>query len=341
MAEDPVVALLLLAAQQRGAFTWADARELGWTSSAADIARRAGLWNRLYRGVYVHQSDWDRFDAKHRHHCLAQARLLALGRGWCAARRSSALIQGLPLLGLAMPQRPQLVSAPKTASLRANNRHERYAALPAADTAMCGGTRVTAPARTVVDLAGTETFRSAVVVADAVLRAGTTREELAAVAARCASWPRGLSAQRVLAFADGLAESPLESISRVAAHELDLPAPELQIEVWVGLERIVRADFLWRSFNTIGLADGAVKYNSREDVMAEKWQIERLEDFGFEVVRWGWDHAYRPAGVLDVKLRRGFLRGGRQQLDPRVRLVATTVEANLASNLRLERRRAG
>lgn len=137
-----------------------------------------------------------------------------------------------------------------------------------------------------VDLARTECFRSAVVVADAALRAGTTTSLLAEVAGRCASWPGGAQAQR--------------------------------------------GDFLWRDAHTIGWADGAVKYTSRADLMAEKWQVERLENLGFEVVRWGWDEAYRGGPGFDRTISRARARGAAQQVDPGVRLVTTALTAPCA-----------
>ena len=59
--------------------------------------------------------------------------------------------------------------------------------------------------------------------------------------------------------------------------------------------------------------------------MRDKWQDEQLESVGFEVVRWGWDHAWRPVR-LRGPLSRAFERGRRQRVDPGVKLVQATVE---------------
>jgi hypothetical protein len=124
-------------------------------------------------------------------------------------------------------------------------------------------------------------------------------------------------------------ETALESLSWAACHTLGLEMPEPQVQVFLGSRLIARVDGLWRTRNTIGQADGLYKYNDRLGVIKDKKQDEELEDLGFEVARWGWDEAYRPEGVLDDRLRRAFERGSRQQLDPRVRLVATTLEQSL------------
>lgn len=337
---DPVAALALLATRQRGAFSWSQARDLGWTTAAAHVARKSKQWRRLFHGVYVDATVWESLDAKQKHLCLAKGRTLALKPGWHAARRTAALAHGLPLIGT-HPTVPQLVCSPTTPKARATNRHERLAVLHEDDLTIIDGLASTTPARTVVEIARDESFRNAIVVADAALRAGATREQLNAVIGRCSACPGTLAARRAADFADGLAETPLESISRVACHDVGLPPPELQIKVYLGRELIARLDFLWRDTNTAGLADGAVKYPDRAAVMAEKWQVERLEDIGLEVPRWGWDDAWRPQGVLDVKIRRAMARGARQELDPRVRFVRTTIEENIAANKRAAARRAG
>jgi hypothetical protein len=83
-----------------------------------------------------------------------------------------------------------------------------------------------------------------------------------------------------------------------------LPPPDLQ--VWVGDdgEVIGRADFLWRRYNTIGEADGAVKYLNPARARA---QLER--DAGYEVVHFTWAEITRvPAQVVE-SVRLAFSRG--------------------------------
>lgn len=138
------------------------------------------------------------------------------------------------------------------------------AALPPGDVTKRRGVPVTSVGRTVVDLARTVPFAEGVAVADSALRDNrTTRGELEAVLAQCPRWPGIQRARRVIAFADPLAESVLESISRAAFHELSLPRPELQ--VWVGDEDEIvgRVDFLWRQYRTIAEADGPLSTPGR------------------------------------------------------------------------------
>ena len=135
------------------------------------------------------------------------------------------------------------------------------AALPAEHVVSYRGVLLTSVPRTVIDLARILPFGEGVAVADSALYAGlTSKSELAAVIADCPRW-RGLQrARQVAGFSDARSESVLESLSRAAFHQAGLPPPDLQ--VWIGDdgEVIGRVDFLWRRYNTIGEADGAVKY---------------------------------------------------------------------------------
>lgn len=328
MAEDrqlrPELRLAAVASAQGGEFTNAQARAAGWTKAAIEAQVRSGTWHRVARGVYVDRALWDGMDARLRHLCEVRARLLVLGPGWAAARRSAVLAHDLPYLGK-QPQQPQLAHDKVRPGTRATSRHERIAGLPASDIRQGVGLQCTSLARTAVDLGRHESFRSAVVVADAALRRGLDRAVLLACAGRSVRWPGGPQAMRMAQFADGLSESPLESISRVAIADCGLPAPELQVEIWLGQRLLARVDKLWRGWNLVGEDDGRSKYDGADGFYAEKLREETLEDVGLEVVRWDWDTAWRPNGRLDAKIRRGMVQGSGKTLDPRVRFVTTTV----------------
>ncbi|MDP9183810.1 MAG: hypothetical protein M3P04_13660 [Actinomycetota bacterium] len=312
-------------AVQGGAFTTAQAHAAGFTRHAITAAVRGKAWRRLAKGVFVEEARWAAMDPRARHRCLLHARLLVLDESWFAARRSAAVVHDLPLIG-ALPGKPQLVRNAVPGVGTASTGYERVASLDGADVHRGAEPRRTSLARTVVDLAREEDFRSAVVVADAALRRGVGAAELYAVATRSSGWPGVARALRVLDFADGLAESPLESISRVAHRQCDIPRPELQVEIWVGARRVARVDNLWRGVNLVGEADGAGKYGSTADLYAEKGRQDEIEELGLEVVRWGWDDAWRPRGRLDVKVRAAMERGLRRTVDPRVRFVPVTVQ---------------
>lgn len=186
------------------------------------------------------------------------------------------------------------------------------AALPTAQIGRCDGVPVTAAARTVLDLARCSSLRAGVVVADSALhRKRTTRQELQTVLDTCHRWPGVQRAAEVVAFADALAESPLESIARVAFRDCGLPAPQLQALLGAGGQVIARVDFYWERFRTVAEADGEMKYDNR---FAATHQLRRdadLRDAGFEVVHFGWRDSYDTPSQVAASIRAAFRRGSR------------------------------
>jgi Protein of unknown function (DUF559) len=240
--------------------------------------------------------------------------LAVAGPGDVGSHHGAAAIHGLDVLG----QGPSdlAVTRPPGGSQKARaGVHVHVAALPGGHVTVRGGVRVTSVARTVVDLARTSPFRDGVVVADSALRNGqTSKDELLAVVADCANWPGIRRARMVVDFCDGKSESVLESISRVAFRDHGLPAPELQ--VWVGGEEtgvVGRADFLWRRYQTIGEADGAVKYADTSRAMSQLRRDAELRRAGFQVVHFTWYEINKVPHQVAASIWEAFRRGGRQE----------------------------
>lgn len=246
---------------------------------------------------------------------LRVAAILAVaGPGDVGSHHSAAAIHGLDVLG----QQPSdlAVTRPPGGSQKARaGVHVHVAALPGGHVTVRRGVPVTSVARTVVDLARTSAFRDGVVVADSALRNGlTSKEELLAVVADCAKWPGIQQARLVVDFCDGQSESVLESISRVAFRDHGLPAPELQ--VWVGGQEtgvVGRADFLWRRYQTIGEADGAVKYADTKRAISQLRRDAALRRAGFQVVHFTWYEINKVPHQVAASIWEAFRRGGRQE----------------------------
>ena len=173
--------------------------------------------------------------------------------------------------------------------------------------------QVTTAARTVVDLARTVGFESAVVTMDAALHAGlVTPDDLLELITWQLDWPGSRAAGRAVAFADGRAESVAESRGRVRMAEAELPRPDLQVNIHDEAGQFVgRGDMVLREQHTIGECDGRLKYRAAtagrriEDVL---WEEKRREDalraLGWEVVRFTWADLERsPAWLRDVPRR--------------------------------------
>jgi hypothetical protein len=164
------------------------------------------------------------------------------------------------------------------------------AALPPERRAKPGLLRATSIARTIIDLGRRVPLVDAVTAADAALqRCLISKGELREVLEFQTGWPGAVGAERVIELADGRAESPLESRSRMRLLEAGLPPPELQVDL-VDHQGIflARPDFFWPKLGVVGEADGRIKYSDGRG--RTLWDEKRREDLlrqqGYEVVRW-------------------------------------------------------
>jgi hypothetical protein len=148
--------------------------------------------------------------------------------------------------------------------------------------------RATTLERTVVDCARVGGFAEAVVIGDHALRKGA-RVEVMWSMANAAPGRRGVrKARRVLEALDGRSESPGESRTRLIIAGMDIPQPELQVELLVQ-GRVYRPDFLWRRQRVIVEFDGDYKYfdfrPTAEVILAERKRERRLIEAGWRFVR--------------------------------------------------------
>ena len=242
------------------------------------------------------------------------ATLASLGPQAVASHHTAARLQGLALLGR-VPEGIAITRVPGTGSRKSwSDVRVHHAALPIGHVGLYDGVPVTAAARTVADLARVSPFRAGVVVADCALRRKlTTKPELQAVIESCRRWPGLQRAAEVVAFADALAESPLESIARVAFRDCGLPPPELQ--AWLGADGrvIARVDFYWERFRTIAEADGDLKYDNRFEARYQLQRDAELRDAGFEVVHFGWREIYYTPMQVAESILAAFRRGSRSR----------------------------
>jgi hypothetical protein len=259
---------------------------LGWT--ADDLARAVsrGRLLRLRRGVYVstrHLEEWT---------SLQRADVDLARRGIAAALTSpsvlvshlaSAQLKGLP------------VWAPKARGCSTvDDNRTRVPGLhvhrtPVGDHASTvAGYRVTDAVRTVLDIACEFGTEAGLVVADAALAAGMIDVDELKVAVELGAGRTGIASARPLpAFADGRAESPLESRSRWKCHEFGLPAPIPQVLIYdLDGTFLGRVDLYWEA-GVIGEVDGAAKM---ADQGARRALLERqsaLTRTHLRLVRWG------------------------------------------------------
>jgi very-short-patch-repair endonuclease len=217
---------------------------------------------------------------------------------------SAAVLHGIPLLR--PPKRPTLTAGRGSGYQTCTREDVRIhvAGLWRADVDAWFGAPVTAVARTVMDLARLRGVAQGLMAADAALHEQlTTPRELRAALRRQRGWPGVRRARQVVEAADGLAESPLESLTRLCLREAGLPAPELQ--AWVDTPGgRYRVDFLWRGQKVILEADGMAKYAGNPTALAdEKRRQEHLERAGYRVIRVLWEDVVRHPAQTAARVR--------------------------------------
>lgn len=273
-------------------------RAEGVTGDEIDRARHAGRLTRLRPGAYLGSGDERLAEPEARHALAARAAVRQHGTSdGAASHTSAAAMHGLPLWRVPLV-RSHLTRPGEGGGRRTAYLHLHRAELEPDEVVLVDGVRVTSPARTVVDIARTLPFEQAVAVADAALHSEIVESGELAVALLRARGARGLpAARRVVAFADGAADGPGESISRVRFARSGLPRPELQHVVRDPSDRfIAQVDFWWPARALVGEFDGKSKYgrllkpgqNASDVVYREKRREDAVRALGSPVVRWDW-----------------------------------------------------
>lgn len=283
-----------LAARQGFVLTRAQARACGMNEAGIRRRVRRGTWWTPRRGVLAvvrvpapePGDEVARRLARRRRIALAGAAAALARPGQVVSGDCAAVLYGLPLF--VDPDRPQLTAGPVSTPGTRAALLVRPATLTTDEVARWFGVAVTTPERTVVDLAR-HGRRSGLIAADAALHErAVTRAAIDAALARAGGWPGIRRARHVLGLASPLAESPLESLTRLALCDWRVPAPQLQALIYDPLLGCTyRVDMLWPRQRLILEVDGRVKYTA-DELWREKRRQERLERLGYRVLRVMW-----------------------------------------------------
>lgn len=209
------------------------------------------------------------------------------------SHQSATLLHGLPGWDLKHDKVQVTRSAGRARSDRTVQVHRSPLGLD--DVCVLDGLRLTVPARAIVETTCTSSYEVGVVLADAALRDRlVTKQQLVGMATRHDHWPGSPAARSAAEFADGASESVGESRLRILIANEGLPAPRLQVEIRDPDGQLIgRVDFLLLDWLIVEF-DGAQKYESARDLMAEKWREDRLRELGYSFVRVGWADLDRP-----------------------------------------------
>ncbi len=166
------------------------------------------------------------------------------------------------------------------------------------DAAQIGDVPVTAPVRTVVDLARALPETEAVVAADSALRLGVSSvEELRSRLLSC----RGRGAAQVRAVGrllDPASGSVFETLVRLLFVSAGL-SPVTQYVVQDGPLFVARVDFAWPAARLAVEADGFAYHSDRAAYRRDRERLNQLERLGWRVLRFTWEDVHqRPEHVV-------------------------------------------
>lgn len=304
---------------RHGIFRRSDLADLGVDPTCIRAFLRRGWWTKLHHGIYIDAhilASTD--DPLARTRILASAAIAALPGPAYAFGPTSALLHSLVV------DRNLSTPISLVRSLHSDQRSlRRRVSTPSAFGDISVHRHAVPPERlTVVDgiptvdraiAAITTAARSDPMWAVATLDSLVWRDpaELALLPQLIEEW-RGLKGIGTVREAAALtregAQSALESISRFRLMAEGLPEPLLQVAFHDEDGLIGYADLVWRELKVIGEADGLGKYQTREDLIAEKRREDRLRALGWIVVRWTWDEIFRDPRAVAERIWRASVQ---------------------------------
>jgi hypothetical protein len=295
----PVVDPLLdLRLPHRDYFTRRQALELGETDQTLNAALRAGTLVRLRHGVYAFAHRLVGLEEEERHLLLARA-AVAQQRGTVAlAGPTAALHRGLAVFGhdLRIVHLARLDGG--SARRETGIVHHQVGAAVVDGITSLNGLLTVSTEDAVWQVALLSGLEGGVVTADSALhQLPGLVGPLAQVIARSRFHPHSRTALLALRMARREAESPGESLTRIACYRHGIPAPTLQHKVFDDFGQLLgTADLYWEGCRLLGEFDGRIKYErlrkegetASDVVTREKTREDGMRSTGRGMSRFIW-----------------------------------------------------
>ncbi|QAY72262.1 hypothetical protein ET445_01825 [Agromyces protaetiae] len=234
-------------------------------------ALRSGEVQRVRRGVYTQVTDvgasshWERAAERYRIGVIAAAQTMDAP---VFTSFSAIALARLPIFG-GWPDEVYVLSRNGSANRRRGV--IATASRGPVESRLIDGCATTSIEFSLIQLARRATLAAALTAVDAAIRVPrfggarpmTTIEALRAQHEAMLPYPGSLRVEAVLSRATPLADTPLETVSRLAFEQLGFEAPTLQLPMWLPeLGRQAFLDFYWESVDAGAEADGRGKYLS-------------------------------------------------------------------------------
>ncbi|MCW3813654.1 hypothetical protein ONA91_04170 [Micromonospora sp. DR5-3] len=283
-----------MAAARDGVVTLAQARAAGLNVHEVHRLCRSGRWRVVSRIGYL--VDADRYDGIPRR-ARIRAAVASFGPGAAAVLGTAAElhgIEGLPRtdeihLSLSGPAaRPARLAQPDVVV------HQLVIAPAQFERVV--GIMTTDPLRTLADLILRAERYTAVSLLDSALNRGLISvADLARVPSLLRGRRGAVAARGYLVEANGLAQSPLETRTRLRCVDGRVPSDVLQLPVRDhGGYLIGIGDLGWRGPHVIAEADGREVHRSPDALFADRHRQNRPINAGWTILRFTWSDTLRP-----------------------------------------------
>ena len=278
--------------------------------------RRTGQDVRVGYGITTPADAFRAASESARHRARIDAVVSRSRPGLIVSHESAVVMHGLPWFGT-LPERVVLTDTSRDRAQRLRFSDKVPARGRTVRTERVDGVETTDLVETAVDIALRRDRGHAIVVLDAVLRRGISRDALVVELERRPTHRGRARARRLIELADGRTESPGESITNLVVHDLRLPAPVLQHEFRVGARLVARVDLWFPEHGVVVEFDGLTKYrefalrgdrSASDVVVAEKLREDEVRSMppvrGFARLVW---RDVMPGGEAPVVLARAGL----------------------------------